>query len=182
MLPTLLGNDFDAMVTPLNASLDDFLLFVSLRFLRSAEKVVAYTALEFIEVMDVRTMLPDAGVNFRGLVAALLAKPADLALRRKLDSYMKELRRWLVAALGAYKTAAKDFVRELKKSLTIDALTADKPIPMLAKRESELWKRASARLAELTPDTIDDGIDRLARQAAQQLLEIGDVGPRRGPA
>jgi pSer/pThr/pTyr-binding forkhead associated (FHA) protein len=182
LLPTLLGDDLEAMVAPMNASLDDFLLFVSLRFLRGAEKVVAYTALEFIEVMDVRTMLPDAGVNFRGLAAGLLAKPADLALRRKLDSYMRDVRRWLVAGLGAYKTAAKDFVRDLKKSLSIDSLTADKPIPMLAKREVELWKRASARLAELTPDTIDDGLDRLARQAAQQLLEIGDVGQKRGPA
>jgi hypothetical protein len=130
--------------------------------------------------MDVHTMLPDAGVNFVGLAQQLIAKPEDVGLRRRLDKYLRDLRRWLVATLAAYKVASKEFVQGVKQSLSAEALIGDKPIPMLSRREIELWKRASARLAELTPDTMDDGIERLARLAAHRVLEMGEGGPAKG--
>src|SRR6185295_9971048 len=85
LVPTLVGDDLEKSEPPLTATLDDFLLFLSVRFLRAVEKLVAYTAREFIEVLDMRTILPDESSNFRLRVGELLTAPNDAAQRRALD-------------------------------------------------------------------------------------------------
>ncbi len=175
LLPSLAESDLENAEPPLAADLDGFVLFVAVRFLRAVEKVVTRIAREFVEVLEMVTMLPAAELNFRNRLSALLAAPQDVAARRALDGYLRDLSRWLVAVLGAHKQAAKEFAFGLKKALSEDALTANNPIPALKKfagqKEAELWKRATQHLNELTPDVLDDRIGKLARETAQRMLE-----------
>ncbi len=173
LLRSFLGSDPDAIVVPAGASVDSFLLAAAVRFLRSVEKVVTRTVGEFIEVLDMGTILPDSKANFRGRLKELLDLPDNAECRRALESYLNELRRWLFAAFGAYKTAAKEFGTGLKSQLSEQALTESAPISAFKSRETELWRRASQLLKELTPETIDDRVEKLARIAAQQLLARG---------
>lgn len=180
LLPSLVESDLDKVEPPFAGDLDGFLLFVSVRFLRAVERLVTYTAREFVEVLEMRTMLPDADANFRGRLADLLAAPQDVNMRRALDDYLKGLSRWLVAGLAAHKKAAKEFALGVKGALTEEALTASSPIPAIKKlagqREAELWKRTVQYMNSLTKDTVDDRIEKLARDAAQQMLSSNDLG------
>jgi hypothetical protein len=182
LLASLHSSDLEKTPAPLAAELQDFLLFVSIRFLRSVERVVAYSAREFVEVLEMRTLLPDTDRNFSGRLADVIGAPSDQGQRRELDDYLRGLGRWLVASLAAHKKAAREFALDLKRALSEEALLGSAPISALQRitgqREAELWRRAASYLRDLSPDTLDDRIDRLARETAHKLLggEPGNAG------
>lgn len=185
-LAPLHGREIERFQAPPDAQLHDFVLVEAVRFLRAVERVVAYSAREFVAVLEMQTMLPDHDRNFAERLRELAAAPADPALRTGLEQYLRELSRWLVAGLASYKNAAKEFALGVKRSLSEEALCADAPIPtfkrLAGQADAELWKRATQVLAELSPDLIDDRIERLARETAQRVLDGSAAGAGDAPA
>jgi hypothetical protein len=91
-----------------------------------------------------------------------------------LVKYIEELDKWLVVALAAHRQAAARFAEQLKNDLSERALVGEKAIGAFAKLagqgEAELWRRAAIYLRDLTPDVVDDRLEKLARDAAGEML------------
>ena len=178
VLQTLIDGDIEALDGSRQAStLEEFFVAESVCFLRNAERIVTRMAGSFIQLYQLNTMLPDMQGNLRGLVAGALHAPDDQSARQDLGDYVEELGKWLVVSLGAYKKAAERFAEQLKSDLSEPRLTGDKPVSGLRKLtgqgEAELWRRTSAYLGELTPDVIDERIEKLAREVATEMLDTG---------
>jgi len=115
-------------------------------------------------------------------VDGILDDPAEREPREDFVQYIEELRKWLVVSLGAYRQASERFAEELKGDLNERSLTAEAPIPAYKKiagqADAELWRRAQAYLQQLTPDNVDDRLEKLARAAAQEILKStsGEAG------
>lgn len=175
LLRTLVDDDIGARAPLLRGAPDEFLVLEQFRFLRQVERVVTRMAAEFIQLYQAHTVLPDTEGNFRGLASAVFVDPASLSARQELVKYVEELSKWLVVSLAAHRSAAARFAEQLKSDLSERALIGDKQIggltKLVGKSEAELWRRASAYLRELTPDTVDDRLEKLARDAAGELLD-----------
>ncbi len=172
----LAREDVDRQAPLLEAPCDEFLVVEQFRLVRHVERIVTRMAGDFIQLYNANTMLPDLEGNLRKLIERL-DDPADDDVRRELLEYFSQLSRWLVASLGAHRKAATEFAQKLKTDLSEAALIADSPIPTLKRLsgqgEAELWRRTSAYLRELTPDMIDDRLEKMARTAALELFGEG---------
>ena len=169
----LAREDVDRQAPLLEAASDEFLVVEQFRLVRHVERIVTRMAGDFIQLYNANTMLPDLEGNLRKLIERL-DDPADDDVRRELLEYFSQLSRWLVASLGAHRKAAAEFAQKLKADLSESALIADSPIPTLKRisgqGEAELWRRTTAYLRELTPDMVDDRLEKMARAAALELF------------
>jgi uncharacterized small protein (DUF1192 family) len=174
LLRTLMNDDIGTRTPLLRGPADEFVVLEQFRFLRSVERVVTRMAAEFIQLYQAHTVLPDTEGNFRGLAATVFSEPNSEAARQELVKYIEELGKWLVVALAAHRQAAARFAEQLKHDLSERALVGDKAIGAFAKLagkgEAELWRRAALYLRDLTPDMVDDRLEKLARDAAGELL------------
>jgi hypothetical protein len=136
--------------------------------------VVTRVAGDLIQLFLLKTMLPDTVGSYRDIVGKLLEAPGDAAERDRLVEYLETLGRWLVASIGAHRKAAVLFASKLKEELSEKSLTAKDPLPSYARvpmiAGGELWRRAQQYLSTLSPDSIDERIDALAREQARLIL------------
>jgi pSer/pThr/pTyr-binding forkhead associated (FHA) protein len=186
LMRAIAGADVEGRSPLFTGSAEEFLTLESFRFLRQVEKIVTRMAGGFIQLYQLRTVLPDVEGTMRGLVEGILDDPTEREPREDLVQYIEELRKWLVVSLGAHRQAAERFADELKNDLGERSLTAETPIPAYKKiagqGDAELWKRVNAYLRELTPDTVDDRLEKLARVAAQEILRsTGGNSPEEAP-
>ncbi len=167
-------DDVEGLVRPPAGPVEEFLLIESVRLLRQVERVVTRVAGDLIQLFQLQTILPDTAGSFRDIVAELLSDPGREGPRRQLVEYFETLGRWLVASLGAHRKAAVLFAAKVKEDLSERSLTARDPLPPYARvpmmAGNELWRRAQTYLTNLSPDAIDEGIDQLAREQAQRIL------------
>lgn len=179
VLQRVVDEDIEGERPMLKGAADEFLVLEALRFLRRVERVVTRMAGGFVQLFQAQTMLPGVEGNFRALTGQILLDPSDQGPRGELVEYLEALGRWLVAALGAHRKAAVRFAMQLKDDLSERALLAQAPVPvgkrMLAQTRSVLWLRACDHLAALSPDTIDERLEKLAREMAQEIL-AGESG------
>ncbi|MFT4840660.1 MAG: pSer/pThr/pTyr-binding forkhead associated (FHA) protein [Planctomycetota bacterium] len=171
----LLQKDADAMAVRQGDPLDAFLLVEGFRFLRRMERVITRLAGGLIQLYQNQTMVPGIGGNLRQLLAEAAAHPDKPHVRQELLNYLKELGRWLVVALSAYRKAAAGIATQIKAELTAEALTASDPISIVkratGKSDSELWRRVCEHMKTLTTDEITERVEKLARDAADELTE-----------
>jgi hypothetical protein len=171
----LLQKDADAMAVRQGDPLDAFLLVEGFRFLRRMERVITRLAGGLIQLYQNQTMVPGVGGNLRQLLAEAAAHPDKPQVRQELLNYLKELGRWLVVALSAYRKAAAGIATQIKADLTAEALTASDPISIVkratGKSDSELWRRVCEHMKTLTTDEITERVEKLARDAADELTE-----------
>jgi ribosomal protein L18E len=155
---------------------EEFVVLEALRFLRGAEKLVTRAAGEMIQLYHQQTKLPDVGGNFRSLTRGVLDDPDGRGPRGELARYLEQLSRWLVVSLGAHRKAALEFVAQLKQELSEQALSEKRAMPALrivaGQREAELWRRVCEHLKELSPEIIEDRIEKLSRDTAGGLLDL----------
>lgn len=174
LLARLAQDDVEGQEPLLEGSAEEFLTVEQFRLVRHVERIVTRLAGDFIQLYHANTMLPDVDGNMRELVARVADPSADPDARRELLEYFSQLSRWLVASLGAHRKAAAAFAEKLKSDLSEGALTAQTPIPALKRisgqGEAELWRRVGLYLRELTPDMVEDRLEKLARDAALELF------------
>ncbi len=179
VLQRVVDQDVEGERPILKGAADEFLVLEALRFLRRVERVVTRMAGGFVQLFQAHTMLPGMEGNFRALTGQILLDPSDQGPRGELVEYLEALGRWLVASLGAHRKAAVRFAQKLKDDLSERALLAQAPVPVgkrvLAQTRSVLWLRACDYLAALSPDTIDERLEKLAREMAQEIL-AGESG------
>ncbi|MBL8896160.1 MAG: hypothetical protein JNM84_00970, partial [Planctomycetes bacterium] len=173
VLRELAEEDLEGAQPRLADELLPFVVLELLRFLRQVERVVTRMASDFIQLYDQQTILPDVSGNLRNVLAALLEDSGDEARRQKLVSYLEEMRRWLVVALGANRRAAERFAEELRSELSERALTANRPISALKKMtggaDAELWTRVCEHMKKLTSDAVEERLQSLARACAEEI-------------
>lgn len=166
--------DVEGLKRVSGAPVEEFLLVETLRLLRHVERVVTRVAGDLIQLFQLQTMLPDTSGSFRDIVGDCLSDPGRETARRQLVEYFETLGRWLVAALGAHRKAAVLFAAKIKDDLSEKSLVAREPLPPYARvpmmAGNELWRRVQTYLAALSPDAIDEGVEKLAREQAQRLL------------
>ncbi|HTF87974.1 MAG TPA: FHA domain-containing protein [Planctomycetota bacterium] len=179
LLARLAKDDVDRQEPLLTASVEEFLVVEQFRLVRNVERIVTRMAGDVIQLFDGKTMLPDLQggerlTNLRQMITHLCESPEDSDARAKLLEYSALLSRWLVASLGAPRKAATSFAHKLKSDLTEGALTAQTPIPtfrrLSGQADAELWRRVGVYLRELTPDMIEDRLEKLSRAAALELV------------
>ncbi|MFT7534485.1 MAG: hypothetical protein ACI85K_000432 [Hyphomicrobiaceae bacterium] len=176
----LLQQDADAMTVRPEDPLDAFLLVEGFRFLRRMERVITRLAGGLIQLYQNQTMVPGVGGNLRQLLAEIAAHPDKPHVRAELLNYLQGLGRWLVVALSAYRKAAEDLAVQIKDELTAEALTASDPISMVkratGKSDAELWRRVCEHMKTLSKDEIIERVEKLAREAADELTKGDDDG------
>ena len=182
LFAALAKDDVDAKKPLLHGSVEEFLVLEQFRLARTVERIVTRIAGDTIELIDGRTCLPQlqssAGINgaanLRQLIASVCESTDNAQARGELLQYCAQLSRWLVASLGAERKAATTFTHQLKSDLTEQALTARVPIPALKRlsgqADAELWRRTSVYLRELTPDMIQDRLEKLTRAAVIEFV------------
>jgi pSer/pThr/pTyr-binding forkhead associated (FHA) protein len=174
ILQVVASKDIEGLPRTLSGPAEEFVVAESVRLLRNVERVVTRVAGDLIQLFQLQTMLPDTQGNYRIIVAELLADANDRGARDRLVAYLETLGRWLVASIGAHRKAALLFAEGLKAELSQEGLTADEPLPAVKRVAGlagvELWRRAQQALKQLTPQVMDERIDALAREQAQQIL------------
>lgn len=168
----LLHENVDGVPVDMDAALDEFLLAESFRFLRRVERIVSRLAGGLIQLfrMDT-TMVPGAQGNTRELVGKLLKGGDDAEGREQLLSYLGEIGKWFVVAVGAQKAAGVRFAMDLKGQLTEEQLLGDEQLSLLKNKDAELWRRAQERLAELSEELVEERLQSLARTTAMELMD-----------
>jgi len=166
--------DIEGLTRPTDGPVEDFLMIESLRLLRHVERVVTRVAGDLIQLFQLQTMLPDTIGTYRDLVGDLLSGSKGDQARDQLVEYFETLGRWLVASIGSHRQAAVLFAEKIKQDLSEKSLVAREPLPSYARvpmlAGNELWHRTQEYLTALSPDAIDEGIDNLAREQAQRIL------------
>ncbi len=179
-LTQLVQNDVESVPTQLEEPLDAFLLVEGFRFLRRVERVVTRLAGGLIQLYQLHTMVPGVEGTLRAHLGDALQNPTTTTDREALLEYLRELGRWLVVALGAHRRAAEKIVESIKTDLTPESLSAQREISGLKKMNdkvcAELWRRSSTYLHELTPDLVNERLDKLARESADELVESDSEG------
>jgi len=174
ILQVVASKDIEGLTRSFGSPAEEFAVGESVRMLRQVERVVTRVAGDLIQLFQLQTMLPDTQGNYRIILAELLADASDRGARDRLVAYLETLGRWLVASIGAHRKAAILFAEGLKVDLSQEGLTAKEPLPAVKRMpglaSAELWRRAQEFLKQLTPQVMDDRIDALAREQAQQIL------------
>lgn len=175
LIARLATEDVLGVSIPDDASLHDFMIVESFRFLRRVEKVVTRMAGELIQLYQMNTILPDVEANLRTAMRELAAQPMDPNARSQFVEYLRETGRWLVVSLSSYRKAAARFADVLCHDLSEEALVGDQGISAFKKKEAELWRRASQYIKDLTPDYRTERIEKYAREVASEMIESGNL-------
>jgi hypothetical protein len=174
VLQKLADDDIEKCAADYDAAPEEFVAEELFRVVRQVERVVTRVAGDHIQLYQSNTMLPNVEGNLRGLVATILGDATEQDARAELARYFEQLAKWLVAAMAANRKAAQLFAEKLKHDLSEPGLLAQAPIPAFRKlsggTEAELWRRACAYLRELTPDMLDDALEKLSRDTVKELL------------
>lgn len=169
-----LGGPAKEIIAPRGCSPIDFLMFENLRFVMSVERFITYLAGDAIELLNPVTMLPGTEENFRGRAYAVLDEPQDPHLRDDMSDYLGELSKWLVVLQKAITQSATRFAEELKLDLSERKLAQrGSPVKSMLpfRADAELWKRTVEYLNELTPEIIDDRLERIIRESVERLTD-----------
>ncbi len=170
----LADRDIEQVQPLLDGSPEEFVAVELFRVARQFERVVTRVAGAQIQLYQSNTMLPNVEGNLRGLVGTILGDPSERDARAELVRYFEQLGKWLVAGLAANRKASKLFAEKLKHDLSEAGLLAQGPIPAFRKlaggAETELWRRACTYLKELSPDMLEDQLEKLAREAVRDML------------
>jgi len=170
----LADRDIEQVAPALDGSPEEFIAIELFRVARQFERVVTRVAGAQIQLFQSNTMLPNVEGNLRGLVGTIVGDPSERDARSELVRYFDQLGKWLVAGLAANRKASKLFAEKLKHDLSEAALTAQSPIPAFKKlsggADGELWRRACAYLKELSPDMLEDQLEKLSRDAVREML------------
>ncbi len=170
----LSDRDIEQVEPLLEGEPEEFVAVELFRVARQFERVVTRVAGAQIQLYQSNTMLPNVEGNLRGLVGTVLGDPTERDARTELVRYFEQLGKWLVAGLAANRQASKLLAEKLKHDLSEAALTAQSPIPAFKKLsgggDGELWRRACAYLKELSPDMLEDQLEKLARDAVRDIL------------
>jgi hypothetical protein len=174
LLRKLVESDVEGLPRASQGPVEEFVFVESVRLLRQVERVVTRVAGDLIQLFRLQTMLPETSGTYREIVSALLDERPGSGARDELAEYLEKLGRWLVASIGAHRKAAVLVVTRIKDDLSEKSLVARDPLPPYARvpmiAGNELWRRVQDYLATLSPDTIDERIEELAREQAQLLL------------
>jgi pSer/pThr/pTyr-binding forkhead associated (FHA) protein len=174
LLRKLVESDVEGLPRASKGPVEEFVFVESMRLLRQVERVVTRVAGDLIQLFRLQTMLPETSGTYREIVSALLDERPGSGARDELAEYLEKLGRWLVASIGAHRKAAVLVVTRIKDDLTEKSLVARDPLPPYARvpmiAGNELWRRVQDYLATLSPDTIDERVEELAREQAQLLL------------
>jgi len=166
--------DVTGLPTDVRLPTEEFLALELFRFVRHGEKVVTRLAGQFIQLYNPTTMLPGSERTLRELTEELVQTGDDANLRVEFTDYLEKLTEWLGAAIHAYPQAAEAYAFQLREQLSEASLTKDDPIPTLKRlsgqSEGELWERASKVLNRLSDETVRDGVERPAREMAEDFL------------
>jgi len=182
LLRELVEHDAANQAVRLGGSVTEFYMLESFRLLRNVETVVTRLAGELTNRLGLHTALPDgeAGQNMRALLADALAHPDSRELRESLSAYNSRLLQWLYLSFDAYKTASHEFVKEVRDALRPNALLRQGKVPDLYQwtrlHELILWRRAQEYLDELSPNSVLDRLDALARECAKKQPGKGHSG------
>ncbi len=174
VLQKLADDDIEKSAANYDSAPEEFVAGELFRVVRQIERVVTRVAGDHIQLYQSNTMLPNVEGNLRGLVATILGDATEQDARAELARYFEQLAKWLVAAMAANRKAAQLFAEKLKHDLSEPGLLAQAPIPAFRKlsggTEAELWRRACTYLRELTPDMLDDALEKMSRDAVKDLL------------
>jgi pSer/pThr/pTyr-binding forkhead associated (FHA) protein len=173
-LRAVVREDVAGIAPQLDGPADAFFALELFRFLRQAELVITRTASGFMQILEPRTILPDTSGSARALVEFVLDHPDERGPRENFLEYLAELQKWLVVTLGAHRRGAERFAEELRSEISERGLTADNPIPaykrLAGMSDAELWQRAKEHLKRLTADVVDERIEALSRECAEEIL------------
>jgi hypothetical protein len=168
MIDRLVREDVTDISPLMQGPVEQFFTMESFRLLRQVEKVISRVARDFVQLYEMKTMLPGEVGNFRSLSADVLVQPDDPHAREKLVKYLEELSRWLGVSLVANRHSALKFVHEVRRELGREALTQGNPIPkplkMLGQEHAELWRRAERYLTRLTNNVAEDRLEDYVRE------------------
>lgn len=175
MIDRLIREDVGGRTPLMEGPVEQFFTLESFRLLRQVEKVITRIARDFVQLYEMKTMLPGQGGNFRSLAANVLVAPNDRPAREQLVKYLDQLCRWLGVSLAANRHSALKFAAELRERLSPEGLTRKKPIPVLVKtlglRNAELWRRAHERLSAMTSSVVEDRLEEYVREFAEEHIE-----------
>lgn len=170
----LADRDIEQVAPALEGTPEEFIAIELFRVARQFERVVTRVAGAQIQLFQSNTMLPNVEGNLRGLVGTIVGDPSERDARSELVRYFDQLGKWLVAGLAANRKASKLFAEKLKHDLSEAGLTAQSPIPAFKKlsggADGELWRRTCAYLKELSPDMLEDQLEKLSREAVREML------------
>jgi pSer/pThr/pTyr-binding forkhead associated (FHA) protein len=170
----LADRDIEPFAPALDGTPEEFIAIELFRVARQFERVVTRVAGAQIQLFQSNTMLPNVEGNLRGLVGTIVGDPSERDARSELVRYFDQLGKWLVAGLAANRKASKLFAEKLKHDLSEAGLTAQSPIPAFKKlsggADGELWRRTCAYLKELSPDMLEDQLEKLSREAVREML------------
>lgn len=173
-LVRLADDDIERCPPDLDAEPEEFVSAELFRVTRQFERVITRIAGDHIQLFQSNTMLPNVEGNLRGLVGTIVGDASERDARQELIRYFDQMSKWLVASHAANRKATKLFAEKLRTDLSESGLLAQGPIPAFRRlsggADAELWKRTCAYMRELTPDILDDTIERFARDAVRELL------------
>ena len=172
-LSELVNLDADELPTRAGDNLDAFLIAEGFRFLRRVERVVSRVSSGFIQLYQAQTLVPGVEGTLRDFLRSALAAPDQPLVRERFLGYLRELGRWMVAALLAYRQAAEKFAAQVRSELSPEVLLPDQAGPgkkLSPKIEAELWRRVAEYLRDLNVDRIRERLEKLARVAADDLV------------
>lgn len=172
-LSELVNLDADELPTRAGDNLDAFLIAEGFRFLRRVERVVSRVSSGFIQLYQAQTLVPGVEGTLRDFLRSALAAPDQPLVRERFLGYLRELGRWMVAALLAYRQAAEKFAAQVRSDLSPEALLPDQAgagKKLSPKVEAELWRRVAEYLRDLNVDRIRERLEKLARVAADDLV------------
>ncbi|MCC7011425.1 MAG: FHA domain-containing protein [Planctomycetes bacterium] len=179
LLRRLLDSDPTLHGSNLAVPADEFLITEQYVCFRRVEKVITRAAAEFLQIYNDNTFLPGTdGANYRRQAAAVLDAPTDEEARRELARYMELIAKWLGASVQAYRRAASRFVDELRGELSEAGLTKGKPVGGLGLAwgvKAELWDRSQAHLRQLSSTSIEERMEKLAREEASSIVHTGST-------
>jgi regulator of replication initiation timing len=152
---------------------DEFLITEQFVCFRKVEKVVTRIAGELKQLISADTVIPGTdGANFRRLAQAVLETPGEDGARQAMCAYMDEFGKWFGISTLAYRRASTRMIEDVKKNLSEQGLTKNRPLGSLAigkLAQAELWARSQQYLKELSQSSIESRIEELARKEAENL-------------
>ncbi|MFT5731509.1 MAG: hypothetical protein ACJAZN_000628 [Planctomycetota bacterium] len=167
--------DVAQLPTDMGLPTAEFLSLELFRFVRQGEKVITRLAGGFMQIYNPQTVLPDTEKTLRELTIDLVNAGDDPGLRVAYTDYLEKLKKWLAVAVQVYPRAAESYAKKLRDDLSEESLTKKDPIPRLKRisghAEGELWARATKVLNRLSDETVQDGVERLARGYAAEVID-----------
>ncbi|MFO0983699.1 MAG: hypothetical protein U1E76_18545 [Planctomycetota bacterium] len=144
-------------------------------FARRIEKSVIELSATFRGALSAKgALLPEMGVDMRGLVETLVAQGGQSA-RERLSQYLEAISRWMVASLVGYKHAASDWSQQWLGRMGPAAIEAEIRVSAVKRALGlgyvDLWRTFKRKADELDAELIQDEIDEAASRYAREFVD-----------